>query len=112
MLTTTWSNDMTMQAREEVNDSSALFMTAPDVARALGVRRGKSSFPPIGDYGFLSDCQVMALIAPSGNVEWLCVPRPDSPSVFATILDRDGGGFRLGRPMPPFQRRGHTCPGR
>ena len=96
VLTTTWSNDMTMQAREEVNDSSALFMTAPDVARALGVRRGKSSFPPIGDYGFLSDCQVMALIAPSGNVEWLCVPRPDSPSVFAAILDRDGGGFRLG----------------
>ena len=85
-----------MRIHEEVNDSSALFMTAPDIARARGVRRGKSSFPPIGDYGFLSDCQVMALIAPSGNVEWLCVPRPDSPSIFAAILDRDGGGFRLG----------------
>src|SRR5688500_3557111 len=38
----------------------------------------------------------MALIAPTGNVEWLCVPRPDSPSIFASILDRHAGGFRLG----------------
>ncbi len=51
---------------------------------------------PIADYGFLSDCEVTALVAPSGNVEWLCVPRLDSPSVFGAILDRDAGGFRFG----------------
>ncbi|MBI2705953.1 MAG: glycoside hydrolase family 15 protein [Actinobacteria bacterium] len=55
-----------------------------------------SPFPPIADYAFLSDCESMALVAPSGNVEWLCLPRMDSPSVFAAILDRHGGGFRLG----------------
>jgi GH15 family glucan-1,4-alpha-glucosidase len=55
-----------------------------------------SPFPPIGDYAFLSDCETTALIAPSGNVEWLCLPRMDSPSVFASILDRDAGGFRVG----------------
>jgi GH15 family glucan-1,4-alpha-glucosidase len=55
-----------------------------------------SPFPPIADYGFLSDCEVTALVAPSGNVEWLCLPRMDSPSVFASILDRDAGGFRFG----------------
>ena len=55
-----------------------------------------SAFPPIGDYAFLSDCEVTALIAPNGNVEWLCLPRMDSPSVFGTILDRDAGSFRLG----------------
>ena len=55
-----------------------------------------SSFPPIADYGFISDCEVSALIAPSGNVEWLCLPRMDGPSVFAAILDRDAGRFRLG----------------
>jgi alpha,alpha-trehalase len=55
-----------------------------------------SSFPPIADYGFLSDCEVSALIAPSGNVEWLCAPRMDAPSIFAAVLDRDAGRFRLG----------------
>jgi GH15 family glucan-1,4-alpha-glucosidase len=53
-------------------------------------------FPPIADYAFLSDCETTALIAPSGNVEWMCLPRMDSPSVFGAILDRDAGGFRLG----------------
>jgi GH15 family glucan-1,4-alpha-glucosidase len=60
------------------------------------VTLGGSPFPPIADYGFLSDCEVSALVAPSGNVEWMCLPRMDSPSVFAAILDRDAGSFRLG----------------
>jgi alpha,alpha-trehalase len=55
-----------------------------------------SPFPPIAEYAFLSDCEVAALVAPSGNVEWLCAPRMDSPSLFGAILDRDAGGFRFG----------------
>src|SRR5581483_1382517 len=55
-----------------------------------------SAFPPIGDYAFLSDCETTALVAPNGNVEWLCLPRMDSPSVFGSILDRDAGSFRVG----------------
>ncbi|MFN2606280.1 MAG: glycoside hydrolase family 15 protein [Acidimicrobiales bacterium] len=57
---------------------------------------GRSPFPPIASYGFLSDCEGTALVAPSGNVEWMCAPRPDSPSIFGAILDRSAGGFRLG----------------
>src|SRR5918912_450463 len=57
---------------------------------------GRSPFPPIADYAFLSDCETVALIAPSGNVEWMCLPRADSGSVFGALLDRDAGGFRLG----------------
>src|SRR5438876_1655244 len=57
---------------------------------------GASPFPPIADYAFLSDCEVTALIAPSGNVEWMCLPRMDSPCVFGAILDRGAGGFRMG----------------
>ena len=55
-----------------------------------------SAFPPIGDYAFLSDCETTALVAPNGAVEWMCAPRMDSPSVFAAMLDRGAGSFRLG----------------
>ncbi len=60
------------------------------------VTLGGSPFPPIADYGFLSDNESMALVAPSGNVEWLCLPRVDSPSVFGAMLDRSAGYFRIG----------------
>ena len=55
-----------------------------------------SPFPPIADYGLLSDCQTNALVASSGAIEWLCLPRPDGPSVFGSMLDRSAGIFRLG----------------
>ncbi len=69
-------------------------MSAPVVAADSLL--GRSAFPPIASYGFLSDCETCALVAPSGNVEWLCLPRFDSPSVFGGLLDRDAGGFRIG----------------
>src|SRR5918995_5593911 len=50
---------------------------------------------PIGDYGFLSDGEVSALVAPAGAVEWMCVPRFDSPSVFGRILGRNAGTWRI-----------------
>ncbi|MGH3154358.1 MAG: glycoside hydrolase family 15 protein [Streptosporangiaceae bacterium] len=55
-----------------------------------------STFPPIAQYGFLSNCEQSCLIAPDGSVEWLCLPRPDSPSVFGALLDRTAGSFRFG----------------
>jgi alpha,alpha-trehalase len=55
-----------------------------------------SPFPPIADYGFLSDCHTGALLASDGSIEWMCLPHFDSPSVFGALLDRGAGSWRVG----------------
>jgi GH15 family glucan-1,4-alpha-glucosidase len=55
-----------------------------------------SPFPPIADYGFLSDCHTGALVASDGSIEWMCLPHFDSPSIFGAMLDRGGGSWRIG----------------
>ena len=66
-----------------------------------------NTFPHIDEYGFLSNCEQSCLVAPDGSVEWLCLPRPDSPSVFGALLDRAAGLFRFGPSgaRVPQQRR-------
>ncbi len=55
----------------------------------------EQAFPRIGSYGFLSDCETGALMAANGSIEWMCLPRFDSPSLFGALLDRDAGAMRF-----------------
>jgi GH15 family glucan-1,4-alpha-glucosidase len=51
--------------------------------------------PAISAYGFLSDCASAALVSTGGSVDWWCLPRFDSPSVFGRLLGPDAGYWQL-----------------
>lgn len=58
-------------------------------------------YPPIADHGLVGDLQTAALVSSQGVIDWFAAPRFDSPSVFAALVDHDGGGFSASRPIIP-----------
>lgn len=62
-----------------------------------------TSFLAISDYGVIGDCHTAALVSRRGSIDWLCLPRFDSPSLFARILDLERGGFWAIQPSTAFE---------
>ncbi len=46
-------------------------------------------------YGLIGNAQISALVSQTGSIDWLCLPRPDSPPVFGRLLDPEGGHFSI-----------------
>ena len=62
-----------------------------DQATAPRVNTGK--YLPIQDYGVIGDLHTVALVGKNGSIDWCCIPRFDSPSIFGALLDAEKGGF-------------------
>jgi GH15 family glucan-1,4-alpha-glucosidase len=56
-------------------------------------------YQPIEHYGVIGNLRTCALVGSNGSIDWLCLPRFDSPTVFAAVLDDSKGGrFRIAPP--------------
>jgi len=53
------------------------------------------TYNPISDYGIIGNMSSAALVSINGSIDWYCLPRFDSPAVFAAILDDEKGGSVL-----------------
>ena len=67
-------------------------------------------FRPIASYGLLADCNSAALVDRDGSIGWLCLPRYDSPAVFAQILDPEGGHWHI-KPTGTYRSERRYLPG-
>lgn len=65
-------------------------------------------YQPIEDYAIIGDLHTVALVGKNGSIDWCCIPRFDSPSVFGALLDAGkGGSFCISPQFSNDTRIGH-----
>ncbi len=66
----------------------------------------RADYQPIENYGIVGDLHTVALIGMNGSVDFMCVPRFDSPTVFAALLDHENGGhFQIAPELDGVRQR-------
>src|SRR5688500_10374964 len=80
-----------------------LYSTARRLERPFRFDPGAEPELPLEARGLIGDGVSCALVGVDGAIDWLCMPRFDSPSVFGAMLDRERGGVTWVRPVArPF----------
>jgi GH15 family glucan-1,4-alpha-glucosidase len=59
--------------------------------------------PKLSDYALIGNSRAAALVCTTGAIEWCCLPEFDSPSIFASLLDRKKGGHFSIAPMAGYK---------
>ncbi len=84
--------------------------TATTTIDAQRDSQDRGDFLPVAEYGLLADCNSAALVSRDGSIDWLCMPRYDSPAIFSRILDPKAGHWSI-RPSGSFEATRRYLPG-
>jgi GH15 family glucan-1,4-alpha-glucosidase len=92
---------MTSEESAPLADKAVRSASPTDSSEAEAPSR-EDPWLPLTDYGLIGNERTGALVSRRGSIDWACLPRFDSPSVFARLLDRRGGGSHQASPTEPY----------
>ena len=95
--------DQTYRYIEAAERSAPRRLWGPACGKHVLVSTTREEYPPIADYGLIGDCHTAALVCRDGSIDWCCMPRFDSGSIFGRLLDRERGGFCAIEPSAKVQ---------